>query len=102
MRGKMKDPLSIANILEKGRSDSKLNSQLIRCELWRDWDEIAGVELSKKIRPSRWHGDTLIIKTRSSAWLNELNFMKDELLNRIKRAVPKIRIRDIRVEIGSF
>ncbi|MFH1654395.1 MAG: DUF721 domain-containing protein [Pseudomonadota bacterium] len=97
----MKNPQTISEIL--GNKSARWKTKLIldRCELWKKWKEIVGSELSDKIFPARWKGNILVVCAQSHSWLNELNFLKKDLLENIKKKLPKIHITDIRFELGK-
>lgn len=89
----------ISQILNESIESSSLKKQLDRCAIWRDWEKIVGDELSKKIRPCKWIGQTLVIKASSPAWMNEMTFLKDEVFEKIKKTNPDLNVEEIRFEL---
>lgn len=53
-------------------------------------------------RPVRLDHGTLIIHVTSPAWAQELSYLSDDLLKRIRSYVPKAKIRDLRFRVGDL
>ncbi|MBI4126182.1 MAG: DUF721 domain-containing protein, partial [Deltaproteobacteria bacterium] len=51
--------------------------------------------------PSKIFGKTLMIRVDHHAWIQELTFMKKDLLTKILAAQPALGISDIRFEVGK-
>jgi predicted nucleic acid-binding Zn ribbon protein len=68
----------------------KQNEALIR------WSEIVGEQVSQVTRVDRVQDGILLVKVSSSAWRNELVYMKKDILERIYSSIGKGVIEDIR------
>ena len=65
---------------------------LIRVEqLAARWDLIATRRLAAHIWPVGFEKDDLVLHASDSNWLHELNYLKDDLLRRIRAHDPKVR-----------
>ena len=62
------------------------------------WDEIVG-DASDHARPFRFRGSTLIVEVVAPAWLTEMSMRKNEIINRLERAVGKRVVEDIRFQV---
>ena len=71
-------------------------------EPWIKWKQVVGENIGNNTNPKRWSNKVLVVSVRSSAWMQELSFMKEQLLERIRKNHPKIDIEDIRFEIGEI
>lgn len=60
------------------------------------WSEIVGEDISKETRALKIDGDTLVVKVHKAAWRQQLIFMKDELLNKIRINLGDESVKDIR------
>lgn len=69
----------------------------IHPEIWSRWNEIVGPDLAKRTLPEGLRGKTLILAVKSSAWLQELSFLKLRLLERLAEEVGPGVISDIRM-----
>ncbi len=75
------------NGLDKGVNQNK------SIELWPD---IVGEKISKNTEPQSVESGTLIIKTKNSAWRQELIFKQSEILESINKKLGTNTIKAIR------
>jgi hypothetical protein len=61
------------------------------------WAQLVGPRIAERTRPVGWHRGTLTVAVASSAWLNELSFMRAELLERINAELGKDTVRTLRL-----
>jgi predicted nucleic acid-binding Zn ribbon protein len=73
-----------------------LGSKLAQYALFEDWEQIVGVSLAEKTHPVKMQGNCLVIGTEHPAWIQELQFMKPKLLEKIRENFPKTTISDLR------
>jgi predicted nucleic acid-binding Zn ribbon protein len=64
-------------------------------EVLTRWEAVVGERVARVARASAISGGTLFVKVDSSAWLNELNFMRRELLARINAEMEGVRVERI-------
>ncbi len=83
---------AIKNFLQKNGLDKGVN-QNKSIELWPD---IVGEKISKNTEPQSVESGTLIIKTKNSAWRQELIFKQSEILESINKKLGKNTIKAIR------
>jgi predicted nucleic acid-binding Zn ribbon protein len=60
------------------------------------WSEIVGESISKETRALKIDGNTLVVKVHKAAWRQQLIFMKDELLTKIRINLGEESVEDIR------
>lgn len=60
------------------------------------WSEIVGEAISRETTALKIDGDTLVVKVHKAAWRQQLIFMKDELLTKIRSRLGEESIEDIR------
>ncbi len=59
------------------------------------WPEIVGQVAAKMSRAVRFRGATLIVHVQDGLWLEQLCFLKNDVLKRYNRRFPGLRISDI-------
>lgn len=101
MRNKRKTMASFGEALS-GVKRASFAKQLRRYEPWRCWGDIVGPSLAAHTSPAGWRGTTLMITVEHNTWMQELQFMKRELIAKISEACPKTRLKDIRFQIGKI
>lgn len=83
---------SVFSILRKLGIEVKVleNMVLVR------WDDIVGERIAKATSAERIENGTLFVKVKSSAWRNELVYLKRDLLMKIDNEVGRGIIKDIK------
>ena len=72
------------------------NEQNLRAyEVWTFWDEEVGEAMACRAQPSQFRNGLLIVTVSSHAWLQEMQFLKDDLLERLNRHLGMEVIRDL-------
>ena len=68
--------------------------------IWKLWPSIAGPTLSATVHPDRFSGTTLTLAVTNSVWMQELTYLKMELLEKIQAAMGAECVTDIRFELS--
>ena len=88
-------PLSIKNLLSdflNGKDFKEINDTI---SLTAAWKQNVGDPILKNTEILGFKNGKLIIKTSNPIWRNELSFQKNELLNKLQKAEPKLNIIEI-------
>jgi hypothetical protein len=101
MRNKRKNLQHFGEALS-GSNRGGLTRKLRRYEPWRCWTDIVGPSLAQHTSPAGWRGATLVINVEHSAWMQELQFMKRDLIAKINETCPNTKLKDIRFQIGKI
>ena len=64
------------------------------------WDEIVGEPISSHTRPDTIRFGTLHVLVDNSAWLQQLTFLKPELIRKVERYLGEGVIKDIVLRLG--
>ncbi len=66
-----------------------------------EWRALVGERIAARTRPGRVRDGVLMVRVSNSAWLNELSFFTDDLLERINaRLGNPALVREIRLYLG--
>ncbi|MBI2345493.1 MAG: DUF721 domain-containing protein [Deltaproteobacteria bacterium] len=68
--------------------------------IWDRWEEVVGDKIAAAAVPVRMKGTTLVIGVSNSTWMQELTYLKPELLAKIQKAIGPELIADIRCELA--
>ena len=82
---------------KKGLSLYKKNRMLALC-----WHEIAGKKISSISRPLKLEKGNLIIAVKDSTWCHHLNFFRQELVTRLNKKFPDLKIRGIKFNVLNY
>lgn len=102
MRQRAKNFATPAQVLGEGGIGRRIKDGMRLYRVWDLWQEIAGESLARHALPSRWHGRKLIVRVEHAAWVQELGFIKQTIIDRISRALPEMEIKDVRFEVGKL
>ena len=82
----------LPQILKKIGLDKKLDER----EAVAMWEEIVGKDIAARTRAVKLEEEELHIHVDHGAWMQELRFMEKEIIEKIEKAVPGVKIKRIR------
>jgi len=94
--------VSISEVMGKTAKRFNLGNRMPAFCLGGKWREIIGVPVGEHSHPMRLRGKTLILRVDHPSWMQELSFLKPQLLEKIRKALPSPPIDDIRFELGEL
>ncbi len=68
-------------------------------ELWARWIDIVGPDLATRAIPIRLRGRTLLVAVGTSAWMQELTYLKPTILKKIHQEIGPSIVRDIHLRL---
>lgn len=77
-----------------------LASKIEENALLKKWPEIVGPQIASQTQPDSLRNGTLFVKTVSSVWVQQLHFIKGEILDKLNQFSGKSAIREIRFIVG--
>jgi len=83
-------------LLKKKGMASKLEENA----LLKLWPQAVGPQIADKTRPDAFRNGTLFVKTVSSVWVQQLHFVKEEILGKLNALNRKPIVKDIRFTVG--
>ena len=75
--------------------------QISRNRVFLLWDRIVGEDIAVHAQPFVVRGKTLWLNVSDSVWMQQLQFQKMTILERIKQVLPGSSITDIRFQIDT-
>lgn len=102
MREKRKRPSPIAEIITSGVRLPKLAGRMKQWHLLARWEAIVGEAIAAHARPDRCFGGTLFVRVNGHAWMQELSFVRPQMLERLQREFPRLKLTNIRLEAGEL
>lgn len=84
----------LQKLFENGKSP--LSEQFIRWKMWSRWEEIVGSTLAKSCEPVGLQWGNLIIWVPHSTVLQQMQFLKTNILQAVQKAYPQLKVKDIR------
>jgi predicted nucleic acid-binding Zn ribbon protein len=78
-----------------------LGKRLEEAQIWRIWDQTVGPQISTKARPSKFADGVLTVVVISAPWMQQLNFMKREISDKLNGRLGTPLVRDIYLKAGK-
>jgi hypothetical protein len=69
---------------------------------WMVWDKAVGDTIAQQAQPAFMRGGVLFVKCSSSAWMQQLQFMKGQICAQLNQLLGKEVIKDIRFQMGMI
>ena len=91
-------PSSIKEILAKTLPQMFQSIEPELIDLSHAWKTLVGSAIAQKTEPYRLYHGILTIHTKSPAWTQELQFLKYEILQKIQKKFPSLKIQDLRFQ----
>ncbi len=92
----------IGNLLQRWIRKNGMEDQVQRYTLQARWEEVVGPRLAARTRPDNLYRGRLKVRVANSAWLNELTFMRDEIITRITAVFGRKVVRELNLVVGEL
>lgn len=99
MRGELH---SVGEVIDQMITRLGIRKRLKQAQIIEEWARIVGDRIAKETRAERVRGGILFVSTSSPVWAQELEFMKPEILRKIRDELGKGVVVDIRFKTGSI
>jgi hypothetical protein len=98
----MKNPKPIRSILEKTLEALEIDVPLKSYSIWGAWKEIVGESVALHTQPRSIRNRILFIDVSHPTWIQQLQFLKPTLLEKINSFLGEPHIQDIRFKLGKI
>lgn len=88
-------PSRLGDVLRAALERLPFARQLADYALWAHWDAVAGPTVAQHARPTRLERGLLVLTVDSVEWMQELQFLKHELRERLNARLGRPTVRDI-------
>lgn len=88
----------LADLLNKHRRESGREMARI-CELW---EGIVGAAIAKNAQPVACQKRLLLVNVTSSVWIQQLQFLKGDILSRMREVCGESLVDDIKFRVGPL
>ena len=66
------------------------------------WNKAVGPQIAAQSRPGALKGETLFVKVSTSVWMQQLHFLKEEIIEKINQSLEGAKIKNIYFSIGEI
>ncbi len=100
MKREKKDLDHIGNILDRVMEKCGREVDAGMIQVWKMWDNILEKEIIENAQPAAFKGDLLLVHVTSSVWMQQLQFIKSDIIKKINDVAGKKLVGDIKFKIG--
>jgi predicted nucleic acid-binding Zn ribbon protein len=93
---------SIGNVLDQSLKRFDLTSRLDEYGVWPIWREIVGNMIARNAQPEKIRNGTLFVKVSSPVWMQELQFMKDMIADKLNHRLKGEVVKNIFFMVGRI
>ena len=94
-------PSKVDDVLSRVLQRVDPEQQLHAHSIWNFWDEAMGKTIARRARPARFRNGILFVTAANHSWLQELQFMKDDIRERLNTRLGSEIVRDIFFHTGT-
>jgi predicted nucleic acid-binding Zn ribbon protein len=102
IRKKMSSPAPLGTVLQQAMEASRIDIDLDAYRLWQQWEDVVGPTIAQNTRPEAIKGKLLLVNVSSAPWMQQLQFLKPELIEKLNETLGKEVVGDIRFKIGPL
>jgi hypothetical protein len=98
----MRKPQSVHSILGKTLKSLEIDLPLKAYSIWGAWEGIVGETIAHQARPRVIRNRILFIDVSHSTWMQQLQFLKSNLIQKMNAFIGEPYIQDIRFGLGKI
>ena len=92
----------LGEILDKSLKRLDLSPRLEEYGVWPVWNEIVGATIARNAQPEKIRNGTLFVKVASSTWMQELQYMKEMISEKLNESLGKQVVKNIFFFVGKL
>jgi predicted nucleic acid-binding Zn ribbon protein len=93
--GRKKGPVRLGDVLSGVLEEHGLQDEVKQAGVLEAWPELVGEHVAAVTHAKVVVSGALIVEVRTSAWLTELNMMREEFLRRVNERLPETPLQRI-------
>jgi predicted nucleic acid-binding Zn ribbon protein len=98
--GKKSQPVAVSGLLDEIFQGKPLEKRLREGRIWMVWDSAVGVQIAAKARPVNFRDGVLTVMVSNAPWMQQLNFLKKGLIEKVNAALGEEMVREIFLKAG--
>lgn len=92
----------VGEVLEKSLKRLDLAPRLDEYGVWPIWNEIVGKTIARNAQPEKIRHGTLFVKVSSPVWMQQLQFMKDMIADKLNQRLKGEVVKNIFFMVGRI
>ena len=90
----------LGQVLEKSLKRLELSPRLDEYGVWPIWNEVVGPTIARNAQPEKIRNGTLFVKVTSPVWMQQLQYMKEMIAERLNQRLQAETVRNIFFVVG--
>lgn len=99
-RSRMSRPRPVADLLAEALRGQPAERRLKEGRIWLVWDEAVGERIASLARPVSFRDGTLTVAVANAPWMQQLNFLKRGIVEKLNSLLGEAVVRDIYLKAG--
>lgn len=100
-RTRMPRPRPVADLLTEALRGKPAERRLKEGRIWLLWDEAVGERIASRARPVAFRDGTLTVAVANAPWMQQLNFLKGGIIEKLNVLLGGPVVRDIYLKAGA-
>jgi predicted nucleic acid-binding Zn ribbon protein len=92
----------VGEVLGNSLKRLDLSSRLSEYGVWPVWDEVVGKTIAVNAQPEKIRNGTLFVKVTSSVWMQQLQFMKEMIAEKLNHRLNREVVKNIFFVVGRI
>ena len=92
----------LGDILGRSLKRLELSPRLGEYEVWPIWNSTVGATIARNAQPEKIRNGTLFVKVASSTWMQELQYMKDVISEKLNDSLGRAVVKNIFFYVGKL
>ena len=93
-------PTTVGRLLESVFRGTPAEHRLREGKIWLVWDDAVGAQVAARARPARFADGVLTVTVASAPWMQQLTFLKKQLIAQVNARLGSDLVRDIYLKAG--
>mmetsp|Transcript_3101 Transcript_3101/g.1817 ORF Transcript_3101/g.1817 Transcript_3101/m.1817 type:complete len:107 (+) Transcript_3101:5609-5929(+) len=99
-RKKNKNFFHVGDVINNIVSKYRYGTEAQMLKLWEIWENAVGKIIAENTKPAAFKGNLLIVHVNNSAVLQQLRFLKEDMITKLNNALKEDIVKNIRFRIG--
>ena len=95
-------PVAVSDLLGAIMRGTPTEKRLVEGRIWLVWDDAVGKTISSHAQPASFREGTLTLVVDSAPWMQQLNFLKRDLIAKVNEQVGQDLVTDIYMKAGRI
>ena len=88
-------------VLDKSLKRLQLSPRLDEYGVWPVWNDVVGKTIARNAQPERIRNGTLLVKVTSPVWMQQLQFMKEMIAEKINHRLRAEVVKNVFFVVGN-